>query len=97
MTGSAGLKPRRARASTSSRAPFAIIRSKRSSMRRRSVSRSGDNMIPVTSAIVSAIDDALAEYNLHITTIPVDPVMLLGLIEGRFKARPEETDGARTR
>ena len=39
--------------------------------------------IPVTSVIVSAIDDALADYNVHITSIPVNPVALLGLIEGR--------------
>ena len=37
--------------------------------------------IPVTSTIISAIDDALSEYKVHLTSIPVDPVMLLGLIE----------------
>ncbi len=39
--------------------------------------------IPVTSTIISAIDDALSEYRVHLTSIPVDPVTLLGLIERR--------------
>jgi carbon-monoxide dehydrogenase large subunit len=33
--------------------------------------------IPVTSAIASAIDDALADFGVHIAAIPVDPVALV--------------------
>ncbi|WP_232464538.1 xanthine dehydrogenase family protein molybdopterin-binding subunit [Bordetella genomosp. 8] len=33
--------------------------------------------IPVTSAIASAIDDALSDFGIHVTAIPVDPVRLV--------------------
>lgn len=37
--------------------------------------------IPVTSAIASAIDDAMADFGVRITQIPVDPVSLLAQID----------------
>ncbi|WP_254926152.1 xanthine dehydrogenase family protein molybdopterin-binding subunit [Bordetella genomosp. 11] len=33
--------------------------------------------IPVTAAIASAIDDALSDFNVHVSAIPVDPVQLV--------------------
>lgn len=38
--------------------------------------------IPVTSAIASAVDDALSEFGVHITDIPISPVKLVQLIDG---------------
>jgi carbon-monoxide dehydrogenase large subunit len=37
--------------------------------------------IPVTSAIASAIDDALADFGVHIAAIPVDPVALVAQLD----------------
>jgi carbon-monoxide dehydrogenase large subunit len=37
--------------------------------------------IPVTSAIASAIDDALSDFNIHVSAIPVDPVRLVQLMD----------------
>jgi carbon-monoxide dehydrogenase large subunit len=37
--------------------------------------------IPVAAAIASAVDDALAEYGVRITAIPIDPVRLVELID----------------
>lgn len=37
--------------------------------------------IPVTSAIASAIDDALSEFGVHVDAIPVDPVRLAQQLE----------------
>jgi carbon-monoxide dehydrogenase large subunit len=42
--------------------------------------------IPVTSTIASAIDDALREFDVHVTQIPVDPVRLVELMEQGAKA-----------
>ena len=36
--------------------------------------------IPVTSAIASAIDDALSDFKVRVTRIPVDPVWLAGQV-----------------
>jgi aerobic carbon-monoxide dehydrogenase large subunit len=35
----------------------------------------------VTSAIASAVDDALADYGVHITAVPIDPVRVVELID----------------
>jgi carbon-monoxide dehydrogenase large subunit len=37
--------------------------------------------IPVTSAICSAIDDALSDFDIHVSAIPVDPVALVRQME----------------
>ncbi|AOB33737.1 dehydrogenase [Bordetella sp. H567] len=37
--------------------------------------------IPVTAAIASAIDDALSEFGMHVSAIPVDPVQLVRQME----------------
>ena len=37
--------------------------------------------VPVASAIASAIDHALADFNVHVLVIPVSPVHLVDLIE----------------
>ena len=37
--------------------------------------------IPVTSAIASAVDDALAEYGVKITAVPIDPVRVVEQID----------------
>lgn len=42
--------------------------------------------IPVTSAIASAVDDALREYGVRISAVPIDPVRLVELIDGDRKA-----------
>jgi carbon-monoxide dehydrogenase large subunit len=39
--------------------------------------------IPVTSAITSAIDDALLEFGVHVSAIPVDPVRLAEQLDRR--------------
>ncbi|MEO8976458.1 MAG: molybdopterin cofactor-binding domain-containing protein, partial [Casimicrobiaceae bacterium] len=39
--------------------------------------------VPVTSAIASAVDDALSEYAVRIATVPIDPVKLISMIEDR--------------
>jgi carbon-monoxide dehydrogenase large subunit len=35
----------------------------------------------VTSAIASAVDDALADYGVRITAVPIDPVRLVEQID----------------
>lgn len=42
--------------------------------------------IPVTSTIASAIDDALREFGVHVTQIPVDPVELVRMIDHPLRA-----------
>ncbi|MEP7329298.1 MAG: xanthine dehydrogenase family protein molybdopterin-binding subunit [Betaproteobacteria bacterium] len=39
--------------------------------------------LPVTSAIASAVDDALSEYGVRIAAVPIDPVRIVEQIEGR--------------
>jgi len=42
--------------------------------------------IPVTSAIASAVDDALADFGVRIAAVPIDPVRVVELIDGRDDA-----------
>ena len=42
--------------------------------------------IPVTSAIASAIDDALRDFKVRVTQIPVDPVWLAGQMAAAERA-----------
>jgi carbon-monoxide dehydrogenase large subunit len=39
--------------------------------------------VPVTSAIASAVENALAEFRVSIDTVPIDPVRLVAAIDGR--------------
>jgi carbon-monoxide dehydrogenase large subunit len=43
--------------------------------------------IPVTSAIASAVDDALAEFGVRVNAIPIDPVRLVEAIDAGRGAR----------
>jgi carbon-monoxide dehydrogenase large subunit len=44
--------------------------------------------IPVTSAIASAVDDALGEYGVRIQAVPIDPVRVVELLDPRGHAEP---------
>jgi carbon-monoxide dehydrogenase large subunit len=42
--------------------------------------------IPVTSAIASAVDDALGEYGVRIQAVPINPVRVVELLDPRGQA-----------
>jgi carbon-monoxide dehydrogenase large subunit len=39
-------------------------------------------VIPTSAAIVSAVEDALSEFNVRITQAPISPAEILALIKG---------------
>jgi carbon-monoxide dehydrogenase large subunit len=48
--------------------------------------------IPVTSAVASAVDDALRDYGVRIAAVPIDPVRLVELIDrGDRRRSPAQT------
>jgi len=49
-------------------------------------------VIPAAAAIVSAVEDALSPFNVHIAQMPITPSRLVELI-GRAKARPTGATG----
>src|SRR3546814_1383986 len=48
-------------------------------------------VVPVTSAIASAVVDALVDFDVHVNAIPIDPVNLARLIEDGKMSSEENT------